>query len=93
MDLSDLKDHKGEPIFSDPDIIGQSEYRIIHDLCSDIAENVEHDTAHIADENMDKETLLAENVMSSLSEVAMVAAGLRRQVRLHLQRKAEAKPK
>jgi len=92
MDLSNLTDEIGAPIFLNPDELGQSEYRIIHELCSDIADNVEHDTTHIADHNMDKETYLAEMLMSSLSEIAMVAAGLRRQIHLHLLRKAEVKP-
>jgi len=49
MRLADIKDAGGKPVFSDPDDIGQSEYRVLYELCEDICENMEGGSASDAE--------------------------------------------
>ena len=39
--LADFLDGAGNPIFPDPDVVGTSEYRAVHELLSDLLDSVD----------------------------------------------------
>jgi hypothetical protein len=86
MDLSDLKNDKGEPIFADPRHVGQSEYRALHELCGDIVESFAYDEEEYADNPI---ASLACRLADSMDEIKRTADSLGKQLQQVIARESD----